>query len=60
MQGGSGEDRGVGLTVGLKTTGQPNLVLPRYFAHHSYSSLSAGQLRWQSIPFFSATPGGPT
>lgn len=41
MQGHMGKAEALGLLVGLKKTGQTNLVLPKYFTHHSYSSLSA-------------------
>lgn len=42
MQGSMGKAGALGLMVGLKRTGQTNLVLPKY-----YSSLSAWQLRQQ-------------
>lgn len=45
MQGRMGKAGALGLMVGLKRTGQTNLVLPKYFTHRSYSSLSAWQLR---------------
>lgn len=42
-----GKAGAVGLMVRLKRIGQTNLVLPKYFTHSYYSSLSAWQLRRQ-------------
>jgi len=58
MHGRMGKAGALGLTVSLKTTGQTNLVLPKYFTHRSYSSISAWQLRQhrKDTPDFPSDP----